>query len=220
VKNKMTSNILNKITFIIILFFSALLLVGCKQTPTPPNNADEDVDPSIFPEQFSGILYNKKIYITSFGQSIDIEDFTYQLESLSLIEYKRENMLNVDDVLNDSVVIMVVGSSLKALQEAGITVKEELSRAQRFFDKKESKNLTYISFHIGGKARRGLTSDSIIELVMSKTDLNIFFKDSNFDNKLVLFSQKNNVPMYQYEYVTQLPPTIRRLYENEDINNG
>lgn len=195
---------------LVILVSLLIVFSSCKKED---NNTP--IDTSIFPSQFLSVLENNEIYITSFGQSIDIEDITTELDALA-IDYTRDNYLTHHTVNNNSVILMVIGCSIKGLQEAGTTVEAENDRALAFIDKKETKNLTFIAFHIGGIARRGKTSDGIITSVMSHTDFNVVYKPGDYDQTISKLSNKHSIPMFGYESPTQLLPTLRKMINGEE----
>ncbi|MGI6781641.1 MAG: DUF6305 family protein [Acholeplasmataceae bacterium] len=199
-----------KLINVILLIVASLFFSSCKNSVV-----NEPIDTSVFPDAFSGIINNKKVYVTSFGQSIDIEDIIRELDALN-VSYTRNNYLENDDIANDSVVIMVIGCSIKGLQEAGTSVEAESVRAQKIINSKDDKNLILIAFHIGGVERRGRTSDGLISSVMNHTDFNIFYKPGDYDGYLSTISSKNNIPMYGYEFPSQLLQTIKKITIGDD----
>lgn len=198
-------------TLIFILFsILVLFLSSCKKTPEV-----EEIDTSVFPEAFLGIIGQKQIYVTSFGQTIDIEDIVRELDNLN-VNYIRKNYLTNSEITNNSIIIMAIGCSIKGLQEAGTTVEAESERALEIINSKEEKNLTLIAFHIGGVERRGRTSDGLINSVMSNTDFNVFYKPGDYDGYLSRISSENEVPMYSYEFPSQLLSTLKKIATGDD----
>ncbi|MFA5719815.1 MAG: DUF6305 family protein [Acholeplasmataceae bacterium] len=182
-----------------------LVFSSCKKQPTI-----DPIDTSVFPNTFLSVFEGRELYVTSFGQSIDIEDLTRQLDALE-ITYHRNNYLEVNDISKDAVLILAIGCSIKGLQEAGTSVGAESERAQEIINQKEAKNLTVIAFHIGGVERRGNTSDGLINTIMSNTDFNIVYKQGDYDGFISKISSKQNIPMYSYEFPSQLLSTIKKL---------
>lgn len=199
---------------IILTLFLTIMLASCK-----PEEIEEPIafENDVFPEEFYRVLADKKVYLTSFGQSIEIEDLAQTMEAIEPLDFFMDNYLEIKDIENDSVLLIVVGCSVKGLQEVGVTTEDESLRAEKIFTKKESKNITIIAFHIGGTLRRGRTSDDLIKHVFSNADFNIFYKVGDFDNKLSLFSYDNNVKMYAYDAPTQLLVVLKKLYYGEEI---
>lgn len=182
-----------------------LVFSSCKKQPTI-----DPIDTSVFPNTFLSVFESRELYVTSFGQSIDIEDLTRQLDTLELT-YHRNNYLEANDIKKDAVLILAIGCSIKGLQEAGTSVEAESERALEIINQKETKNITIIAFHIGGVERRGNTSDGLINTIMSKTDLNIVYKQGDYDGFISKISSKQNIPMYSYEFPSQLLSTIKKL---------
>lgn len=204
-KKGISNSIIITLLFSIVFVFSS-----CKKQPTI-----QPIDTSVFPNTFLSVFDQKAIYVTSFGQSIDIEDISRQLDSLD-VTYHRDNYLKIDDVAKDSVVVLVIGCSIKGLQEAGTTVEAESERALNIVNQKEAKNLTLIAYHIGGVERRGKTSDGLIHTIMSETDFNIVYKPGDYDGFISKLSSKNQIPMYSYDFPSQLLSTLKKLATGDD----
>lgn len=199
---------------LILMLLLVLTLAGCKR---PIIKEPPEYNNDVFPKEYYQILADKKVYLTSFGQSIDVDDLDFAMRSVDGLEYKRDDYLEVGDISDDAVLIIVVGCSVKGLLEAGISISEESLRALAIFNQKENKNLTIISFHIGGPSRRGSTSDGLIEEIFSKSDFNIFYSEGNFDEKLSLISHNYNVKAFRYDSPNQLLVVLKNLFFGEEI---
>lgn len=197
---------------LMLLLIVGMFLISCEKTiiEEPP------VDDNIFPEEFYQVLANKKVYLTSFGQSIEIEDLDSMMQRLENFEYIKNNYLTVEEIEDNAVLMIVVGCSVKGLYEVGITTQEESLRANGIFKQKQKKNLTVISFHIGGTLRRGSTSDELIEEVFSNSNFNIYYSEGNFDGKLSLFSYENNVKSFSYESPNELLVILKKLFIGDE----
>ena len=187
---------------VMLLFVSS---AGCKETNEKQN--DHLTYESNIPESFEGILRKKKLYITSIGQSMDMENFLVYLEFLRdeyNFEYVEDTFLEAKDVEDDSIVFVFVGCSIKALQESGTSVESEKNRAQDFINKRNEGKITIVSWHTGGNARRGQTSDALIKKVVKGSDLFIFAKGGNEDFFLSDTAVNNNVPLYEIDSSSQV----------------
>jgi len=192
---------------IFILIIILIGVVGCNKDPIViPEEIDYD-----FPEEFKGILDNKKVYITSLGQSIDIENLLVYVDYLNDFEYIYEEYLEADEVTDGSVVFAVVGCSIKALADAGIGVEDEIERAEGFTSAARENKIILISWHLGGMARRGSTSDKIIEIMFSDSNLDIFVENGNSDYYLSNIVSEYDRKAYQIPAISSLKEPLKLL---------
>ena len=196
-----------RLKYLIIVLIALFLIsfTGCKRNEEKPNNHLSYE--SNIPSSFEGILKKKKLYITSIGQSFDMGNFMYYLEYLKeeySFEYIDDSLLDAKDVEDDAIVFIFVGCSIKAMQESGLTIESEKARAKDFIDKRNEGKITIVSWHTGGNARRGQTSDGLISEVVKESDLFIFVKEGNDDYFLSDTAVKNNVPLYEIDSASQV----------------
>ena len=189
---------------IFLIFVVILFGVACKDNNE--NKIHYEYESSM-PESFDGILKEKKLYITSIGQSMDMENFLVYLEYLKdeyNFEYVEEAYLNAKDVEDDAIVFVFVGCSIKAMQESGTSVESEKARAKGLIELRNSGKIKIVSWHTGGNSRRGATSDDLIEFMLKGSDLLIFAKSGNEDLFLSDIAVSNNVPLFEIETASQV----------------
>ncbi|MDD3171991.1 MAG: DUF6305 family protein [Bacilli bacterium] len=205
------SNIKNILSFLMIILSSLFVLTGCQnKDPLPEEEPIYEI-----PSEFFGIVQDKKVYITSIGQAIDIENFMIYISHLAEtidFEYVYETEIAAKDIEEGSLVFLIVGCSIKAMSDAGITLDSEIDRANEFVELGKNHKATLVSWHLGGTSRRGTTSDGLIEIVFSNSDLNIFVKSGNADNFLSKTSMDNDVPMYQISAISSLTEPLMILF--------
>lgn len=168
-----------------------------------------------FPEQFYGYAAGKKVYITSIGQSVELIQLTLTMTALGMSDYTEDNLLEASEVEEGAVVFVVVGSSLKSLTENGLTRESEAERAKAFIARAERGDFGLVCWHIGGVARRGSTSDSLIELLFGNCDLALFRAESNYDLKLSDWAIAAGVPYCQFG--SGMTDTIKQLFGGADV---
>lgn len=208
---KELKNIKREINVWFYLMLGCILfgLVSCanqrtpKPTPIPSNNT--------FPVEYRGFLNDKKVYLTSFGQSVEIEDLALFYREFPNAEFTMNYRLMASDVEEDSVILAVIGCSIKGLQEQEISVNSEIARAQEFVTKAKNDQITLITWHIGGAARRGSTSDNIIAATLAGADLCVFVTTGNTDNFLSEILNENEVPFYHIPTIANLKIPLQYL---------
>lgn len=197
---------MKKIYFIIL--FLLLVLCGCEvKDPINVDNCN-----NVFPDKFNNTIGDRPLYITSLGQSIDIENLMIRLEHYKLTNYYRKNILDTNLIKENSVVFVVAGCSMKGLGDAGTNVDNEIHRAHKLMEVKESKNLTIIVFHLGGNERRGATSDRLIDEAFKISDLVIFLKAGNEDGYLCKLVNEYNLYHVQYANIGQMDTALISLF--------
>lgn len=197
-------NKLSALLFAIVMVFT-MTLFGCKTEPPPADYTPNEV----FPKEFIGLTQGKKVYATSIGQSMDILTFERSISAVEEIDCVIDPLLEVENVDNGSVVFAVVGCSIKSLTANGLTKESELKRIQRFISAYNESKITLVCWHLGGVARRGATSDSIIQTAFGNCSLAIFKADGNVDLKLSDWANSGSVPYCQFD--SSIPLILRYL---------
>lgn len=215
--NKEVRYLYKKANMVFIIIILIIGLSGCNKNSEIPSD-DELV--FAIPEEFQGIMQNKKVYITSIGQSIDIENFMINIVHLAEEEkydftYIYDTELEASEVESSAIVFLIVGCSIKAMSDAGITIHSELTRAEEFVALRESGKITLISWHLGGMSRRGTTSDGLIEIAFAASDINIFVKSGNSDGFLAKISLDHDVSMYQIATISSVTEPLMLLLVSE-----
>lgn len=163
-----------------------------------------------------GLAKDKKIYLTSIGQSLEIDNFMYDADQLDIFEYTYDNELSASSVENGSVVFAFVGCSIKGLGESGITLEEEISRARSLVNACKNGRFSLVAFHLGGVYRRGTTSDRLINIVFASSTFNIYVGSGNSDGLLSTVSISNNIPCYEISNSYTIEETLNYLFGIED----
>ena len=192
----------------VVLVAMLIVLSACQPTVQPPLYQPQ----STLPEMARGLVYGKKLYLTSIGQALDIETLASSMNTLQDISYTMDNLLNASEVEEGSVVFITVGCSFKALTESGLTKESEGERAQQFIDRADRGEITLVSWHIGGIARRGATSDSLVEMLFKQSDLVLFTEAGNRDLFLSDWAIAGGVPYCQF--TTSISDVLQYLTES------
>ena len=184
------------------LFFSLILVLGFTfslaacgateddggKTPSGENQGGEQggdtskdelkVDVAAKDAGLSNMLGSGKLYVTTFGQA----DRAYLKEMIddvtdngSKLTYTFGDQLNASDVEAGSLVIAVVGYTSKGIA-AEITQTGEVARAKAFAEKE---GIKLVIVQLSGKARRGDSSDGIIEAATKGADLTLIYDNGD-----------------------------------------
>lgn len=203
----------NRLWIILLLTFILFTSVSCTENGEKEQPVYKNIDYTIFPEDMKGLIKDKDIYITSIGQSSDMNDFKeVVLDNLNLFEYTIDSFLQASEVKESSVVIVFVGCSIKALAASETTIDAELERANEYVQASKNGKITLICCHTGGESRRGATSDQFITVMFKNSQMNIFTADSDNDELLTNLSRENNIAGYEITNSLELEKAMKYLY--------
>ena len=186
------------------------------------------VDKTISEASLKGIVGEGKVYLTSIGLCSTAEFKAVleaanwytaeEVEELELTEddiagiYVANNELKASDVKAGDTVIMVLGASDKGLGAAGVNASQEIARATALV---AVQGINVVSVHVGGKDRRGVDTDAIIEAVVphSLVALVIDAGDSEGGNHDGIFTTAcgTSVPLYTYSKIVKMLSSVEYL---------
>lgn len=203
---------MKKLFSILTILILSFVMVGCFKDPEPepkPNDGEVDL---VLDSSWNEALVGKNLYITTCGQAdIDIVENLLRVAGVSETAYNRSDLLAAGSVEDDSVVLLVVGSSGKGLGAAGTDVSKENSRAQALVNKANEGKIQIILFHIGGVARRGDLSDAIINTAASGSSLMLVVKTGN-EGGLFTNLVTDSRPLYLFSATAKILPAIKVLF--------
>jgi len=134
------------------------------------------------------------VLLTSVGQSADSATMGTLLKKAG-VEYVDNGVATADDLDGVGVVFVAAGASTKGLGNAGITIEDEMARAEALLAACKEKGISVVCCHIGGSARRGGTSDQFIQLVMDYSNYMIVVADGNTDGLFTDYCAANSIPL-------------------------
>ena len=198
---------------------SALLMLGalasCGETPAESQTPTEDVSEVLGAELESalvGIAQNKTVYLTTVGQS-DTNIVGNVLNKAGATgKYTLESMLRASEVEEGAVVLLTLGSSSKGLGAAGVDEAYEKARAAEFAAAAKEGKFTLILFHVGGVARRGTSSDPIIEAAFDGAKACFVVAGGNSDKFFTNLASSKSVSLYSVEKATNLVDYAKGLF--------
>ncbi|HIT77554.1 MAG TPA: hypothetical protein IAD47_02035 [Candidatus Limihabitans stercoravium] len=215
------------LTLLAVVMVLALTLTVVACNPTEEEKPDDKnnlpIDQAISETSLKDIAKDKKLYLTSIGQS-DIDVARNLLSAVGLVEttqeeagdFETKDLLTASEVEEGAVVFVVVGASTKGLGGAGTDINKETTRANEFATAASEGKLTIISLHLGKQARRGDLSDGIIEIVEKASAVMLISDDGegtggNYDGLMGNIAKENNIPAYCYSKATGMVAPLKYL---------
>ena len=151
--------------------------------------------------------------LTSLGQSADIEMARVLLNRTG-IPFEMNAVVTAGSLgSNFKTIIMVLGGSSKGLGAAGISIDEELRRAQALVTRARELNMKIIVLHIGGSARRGALSDDFIRFAVPRSDLTLIVSGGNEDGLFTTLANEANVPVRSADRMAGIGPLLTAAFK-------
>lgn len=183
----------------IVMVMMVFLLIGC-QTKDGPSQVESTIDDLLGP-----------YYLTSIGQSVDYVLVKGVLKQLN-IEFEH-NPLMTDEQLNEGTLLMTTGISRKGMENVGLTLDEEVSRAKALIEKAYEKDLNVVIIHLGGEERRGKESDALIEIMAEAAHMMLVLSEGNYDDFFDDLSEVNDVPLMVVDGIDEVSDIFEELFE-------
>lgn len=160
------------------------------------------------------------VLVTSCGQSPGPLKVTVFLKRLAIdYDYKADATVRDLAAKKYKSVIIVTGASLKGMGAAGVSMKDELARAEALIAEAKKLNVMVIGAHIEGMARRsqgaaaGDNSDEqSIDAVCPRARLLVIRKDGDEDGRFTAIAKKQNIPMIAFEKNLELEGVLKSLF--------
>jgi hypothetical protein len=116
--------------------------------------------------------------------------------------------------------IIVMGSSLKGMGAAGISIDDEIDRASKLIAEARRQGITIIGAHIGGMKNRAQgaavgdnTDELSIDAVAPNSDLLIVIKEGNTDGRFTVIASDKGIPMIEAEKLLDLITEFEELFK-------
>jgi len=118
-------------------------------------------------------------------------------------------------------VIIVMGASLKGMGAAGISIEDEIKRAEALIAEAKKEGLTVIGAHVEGMKRRSqgaaagdTTDEQSIDAVAPRSEILLIYKEGNSDGRFTVISQAGNIPLIEVEKMMDFIPALEKLFGN------
>lgn len=125
--------------------------------------------------QFSG-----PTLLTSAGQSPDTA-LARQLLNRTQANAELVELAKTTNLSGKKSLVIVIGASNKGLGAAGLNFNDELNRVTELANAARRNGVKVVAMHLGGSARRGSSSDKLIEAIVPLADAVIVVESGNAD---------------------------------------
>jgi len=144
----------------------------------------------------------KPAILTAIGQSADFE-MVKVLLTRNKIPFTADTLVKAENLDGSAkTLILVVGASSKGLGAAGISAEAELARTKALLKRAKELNMSIITAHVGGAARRGAMSENFIVPCVAASDYVIVVEAGNQDGFFTGLAAKANIPLSVVERIS------------------
>lgn len=152
--------------------------------------------------------------ITSAGQSSDAVMVNVLANTQLKLGLDYDPLVRADALGGYQSLVVVVGSSAKGLGAAGIDEAQELARIRAIMDRADADGLFVLLMHVGGTARRGPSSNQLIEVVAAHADAMIVVKAGNDDGFFTELARQHGIPLTEVERIVDAREPLSSLFES------
>ena len=186
--------------FFLFYLLSIILLL-------PLNGISQSADTSRF-------VAREPVLITSSGQSADVLMLKVLSEKAGL-KYSFDKTASPEMVDSAKSVILVTGGSTKGLGAANIDKEAEYKRVEEIITRARKDKLPVITFHVGGKSRRGTLSDYFNKLAAENADYLVVVAGGDEDGFFSNIAKEKNIPRESPEKIASIQEILERMFQKD-----
>ncbi len=150
--------------------------------------------------------------ITSIGQSSDLAIVKALLNTRLKLGFEVNALAKTPDLGNAKTLIMVMGASTKGLGSAGINMDQEMERTKALLKAAKEKGIRILTMHVGGEARRGKSSNDLIEVVVPESNHVVVVAAGNKDKLFNTLASRRNIPVIEAANLASAGDVVKSLF--------
>jgi hypothetical protein len=151
--------------------------------------------------------------VTSIGQSSDVVIVKALLNTQLKLDLAVKPLAQPEDLAGVKSLVAVVGSSAKGLGAAGLDMAKETARARALLQAAREKKIPILVMHTGGEARRGKTTNDLIDLVVPEADYVIVVAGGNKDKRFESLAAARKTPVVEVEKLADAGSAVKALFK-------
>lgn len=150
--------------------------------------------------------------ITSAGQSSDAVMVNVLANTQLKLGLDFDPLVQAESLAGYRTLVVVVGASAKGLGAAGINEEQEMARVTALLEQAKAQDAFVLLMHVGGTARRGPSSNPLIEAVAAYADAMIVVRSGNEDGFFTQLAQEYGIPLTEVERIVDAREPLSRLF--------
>ena len=158
-------------------------------------------------------IFVKPGLVTSIGQSSDIAVVKALLNNKLKMGLEVKPTAQASDLEGMKTIVMVLGTSVKVMGAAGLNMDKEIERAKALVKAAKEKGILILGMHVGGEARRGKTTDYLLEIVLPECTQVVVVASGNKDKLFNKLCDKSKVPVTEVANLTAAGDAVKALFK-------
>ena len=151
--------------------------------------------------------------ITSAGQSSDVAIVKVMLNTQLKLGLEYKPLAQPSDLAGMKTLVMSVGASTKGLGAAGLDMDKEMARATALVKAAKAASIRILVMHTGGEARRGKTSNDLIQIVAPEADYIVVVAAGNKDKLFNTLAAARNVPVVEVARMADAGSAVKAVFK-------
>lgn len=158
----------------------------------------------------AAVKLSAPVLLTSAGQSPDVAMAKVLMSKIGVTATSKA-VAKDTDLTGNKTVVFVIGYSSKGLGAAGVNLNDETQRVKKLAQSARSEGLKVVAMHIGGSARRGESSNQLIEAIVPQADAVIVVADGNKD-KIFNKNLRDGAEFYSVNKIADASTPLAELF--------
>jgi len=159
------------------------------------------------------VSFSKPGLITSIGQSSDIAVIKVLLNNKMKLGLDAKPLAQVADLASVKSLILIVGASTKGLGAAGLNVDQETERTKALLKAAKERGTQILVMHTGGEARRGKTTNDLINLVIPEAGYVVVVAGGNKDKLFQSLAAKRGTPVIEVDTLAAAGEAVKAVFK-------
>ena len=161
----------------------------------------------------AAVTFSKPALLTSAGQSSDIAVVKALLNTKLKLGVEVKPLAQVEDLAGVKTLIVVVGASTKGLGAAGLDIDKEIARTKTLLKAAKEKGIQVLALHTGGEARRGKTSNDLIEIVVPQSQQVVIVASGNKDKIFTNLASKTGISLTEVASLAAAGDSVKAAFK-------
>jgi hypothetical protein len=159
------------------------------------------------------VVFEAPGIITSAGQSSDVAIVKVMLNTQLKLGLEYKPLAQAADLAGMKTLVVSVGASTKGLGAAGLDMDKEMARTTALVKAAKTAGIRILVMHTGGEARRGKTSNDLIQIVAPEADYIVVVAAGNKDKLFNTLAVARNVPVTEVAKMADAGSAVKAVFK-------
>jgi len=159
------------------------------------------------------VVFEAPGIITSAGQSSDVAIVKVMLNTQLKLGLEYKPLAQAADLAGMKTLVVSVGASTKGLGAAGLDMDKEMARTTALVKAAKAAGIRILVMHTGGEARRGKTSNDLIQIVAPEADYIVVVAAGNKDKLFNTLAAARNVPVAEVARMADAGSAVKAVFK-------